>query len=401
MLRRRDEASCVKFFEPSTDPAEGLGVLLLFRLIEEAVPAFFRPDRRVRIVRAPGRLDVLGGLQVGADAPALQLPIAEAACIAIQERDDDLVRLWSPCRDGSRTQLLSMRLGDLGLPDAPIDYDEGHALLAGVPQDRWAAYLLGSLLVLAREHGLRPVRGVELLLHSDVPERCGVGASAAITVAALRAFALVGGLDLAPADLTRACEVVERSILRAPYRARDAATIVHAEAGELLALVGDQFASRVAVPSDLEFVAIDSGARAAADAVDAVGVGAPPADVARFLALLAEPPSLAHRHELGELLFAAHAQYGAVGRVAAAADFVVATARQRRAAGGGVFGAKATGRGGGGTVLLLGEQTKVWYEALRIKKALLQETGHSGHIFRWSSPGALSFGAIELTPNGG
>jgi len=65
MLRRRDEASCVKFFEPSTDPAEGLGVLLLFRLIEEAVPAFFRPDRRVRIVRAPGRLDVLGGLQVG------------------------------------------------------------------------------------------------------------------------------------------------------------------------------------------------------------------------------------------------------------------------------------------------------------------------------------------------
>jgi hypothetical protein len=49
--------------------------------------------------------------------------------------------------------------------------------------------------------------------------------------------------------------------------------------------------------------------------------------------------------------------------------------------------------------VLLGERGKVWYEALRIKKALLQATGHSGHVFRWSSPGALAFGSIELQPN--
>ena len=40
--------------------------------------------------------------------------------------------------------------------------------------------------------------------------------------------------------------------------------------------------------------------------------------------------------------------------------------------------------------VMLGERGKVWYEALRIKKALLQQTGHSGHIFRWSSPGAAT-----------
>jgi mevalonate kinase len=65
-----------------------------------------------------------------------------------------------------------------------------------------------------------------------------------------------------------------------------------------------------------------------------------------------------------------------------------------------VFGAKSTGRGGGGTVVLLGERGKVWYEALRIKKALLTATGHSAHVFRWSSPGAASFGSIELEPGG-
>ena len=65
-----------------------------------------------------------------------------------------------------------------------------------------------------------------------------------------------------------------------------------------------------------------------------------------------------------------------------------------------VFGGKITGGGSGGTVVMLGERGKVWYEALRIKKALLEHTGHSAHIFRWSSPGAVVFGGIELRPSG-
>ena len=55
-MLRGDEVPRVKFFEPSTDPAEGLGVLMLFRLIEESVGAFFQPDRPIHVTRAPGRL---------------------------------------------------------------------------------------------------------------------------------------------------------------------------------------------------------------------------------------------------------------------------------------------------------------------------------------------------------
>ena len=51
-------------------------------------------------------------------------------------------------------------------------------------------------------------------------------------------------------------------------------------------------------------------------------------------------------------------------------------------------------------MLVLGDQTKAWYEALRLKKALRDQTGHSAHVFRYSSPGALAFGSIELTPVG-
>ena len=372
--------------------------MVLFRLIEESVPAFFRADRPIVITRAPGRLAVLGG-----SAPAglrLQLPIAEAACVAVQQSDDDLVRLWAPCRDGSRSQMLSMRLADLGLPDTPIDYQEARALLLPDPRDRWAGYLLGALLVLARERGLRPTRGSDLLLYSDVPERRGVAASTAITLAAMRAFALQHGIELAPTELASLVHTVEHEIFGAADRRGDAMALLRAEAGELLVLrdgAGDP--GRLAVPSDLEFIALETGPLPDGAATVAAAV-ADDAQAARFAELLHQEPSDANRRELGDLLFAAHAgRGGGSGEFASPADLVVTAARARRDAGGPLLGATATGDSGN-TVVLLGPHTKIWYEALRLKKALHQATGHSAHVFRWSSPGALSFGSIELRPIG-
>lgn len=391
----------MKFFEPSTDPAEGLGVLMLFRLIEESVGAFFQPDRPIHVTRAPGRLDVLGGRSPGANALTLQMPIAEGACVAIQPRTDTLVRLWSPCRDGSRTQMLSMDLRDLGVPERPIDAGEARALFLPGPSDRWAGYLLGALLALVRSGRVMPTHGAELLLHSDIPEGAGVASSSAITLAALRAFARLYGAELGVDDQVQACVQVERDFVAAPSRAADVRALLHAEPGELVALQGEQFAGSWALPSDLEIVGLDSGVLPRGErSSDGAGSGGDDALVQRFRALLAAEPSLAHRSELGDQLFLAHAAYGTSGRGEAATDYLVEQAKLRRAAGGAVLGAKASGRGGGGAVVLLGEHGKVWYEALRIKKALLQHTGHSAHVFRWSSPGALAFGAIDLRPTG-
>ena len=393
----------MKHFVPSSTPPEGLGVMLLFELIDEAVPAFFRPDRTIHIQRAPGRLGVFGGARGGAGR-GRQLPTAEAACAAVQLRDDTLVRLWSPCRDGSRTQLLSMQLGDLGLPDAPIPYDEARALFAADPRDHWAAHLLGCLLVLARERGVRFERGAEVLLHSDVPERVGAGASAAVQVAAMRAFADAYGLTLGGDDLVELCAIVDREVAGVADGVAGPATATFGEADELLAvrLAPCAIETRVQVPTDLEFVGLDSGVRRGdlAGAAGDADADAALARAERFLSLVQQDLSLAHRHELGDLLFAAHDDYAARGLGEPVADFLVERVRERRAAGAAVYGAKMMGRGGGGAVVLLGDRGKVWYEALRIKKALLEHTGHSAHVFRWSSPGALAFGGVELRPSG-
>ncbi|MBL8751254.1 MAG: GHMP kinase [Planctomycetes bacterium] len=466
-----------KHFVPSTMPAEGLGVLSLFHLVEAAVPAFFRPDRTIHVARAPGRLDVLGGFADYSGSLVLQLPTAEAACAAVQVRDDDLVRLWSPSEDGSRTQLLSVRLADLGLPDAPIDADEARAFFHADPRDRWAGYLLGCCLVLARARRIRFTNGAEILLHSDVPEGMGVGSSAAIEVATMRALAEAYGIPLSPRELALLCQQVENEVLGTPCGVMDQMTAVTAEADELLALRCQpcEVEGSIPVPAEVEFVGLTSGVRhtddrrqyhdvrigaffgarmladrpgwrgwlancdiaefraqqssllpvtiGGADFLQRYGGHADPhtridpardyavrapsahpveenARAERFRELLQQGPSAERHRELGDILFAAHDAYGACGLGETVTDFLVATARARRDAGAPLYGAKVSGGGRGGTVVLFGERGKVWYEALRIKKALLQETGHSGHIFRWSSPGAMSFGTVEMRPSG-
>ena len=389
----------MKHFTPSQTPAEGLGVLTVFRLIEEAASAFFEPGRPIHIARAPGRLDVMGGLSGGLSPLLLALPTAEAACVAIQLRDDDLVRLWSPCRDGSRTQMLTVQMADLGLPATPVDYAEARAFLIADPRDRWSGYLLGSLLVLAREHALTPEHGVDLLLYSDVPNLCGVASSSAITVACLRAFALQYGLDLPPTEFARLAQIVEREVLQANGRVADAMAAVLAEPSELLALSGSvgDLVERIKVPTDLEFVGLETGTHTDPKKLETADEG-DASRTQRFHDLLKMEPSAKNRLELGDLMFKSHDHYASSGSSNDACDLVVDVLKKRRAAGGGILGAKLTGRGGGGTVVLLGEPTKVWHEALRAKKALNLATGHSGHVFRWSSPGAVSFGSVLLEP---
>jgi L-arabinokinase len=118
----------------------------------------------------------------------------------------------------------------------------------------------------------------------------------------------------------------------------------------------------------------------------------------RVRALLEQPLDGTARTELGDLMFGSHASYSACGLGHEATDFLVDQVEKRRSAGAGVHGARVTGAGSGGTVVILGERGKVWHEALRIKQALLRHTGHAAEIFRWSSPGAMSFGVLHLLP---
>jgi len=386
----------VTHFVPSAMPDEGLGVLLMIRMVEQNTPDFFAPDRPVSIARAPGRLEVVGGLALDERDLALHLPTAEGACAAVQLRDDEFMRVFSPGSDGSRTERLSVRLQDLGIPDAPIPYDEARAFLCADPKDAWVAHVLGGVLALAREHGHILPSGFELILSSDVPQRCGAGSSAAIEIASLRAIAAVFGIQISDDELVVCARAVERDILRSDVGAVAQRTATSAQSGAVLAVRGDHGSAEgsIAVPEGLEFVGLDLGIVCPAAEVEVAVAVAETQRAERFAALLKEPATEATRRELGELMFVSHRARGTTGD-RRLGEFVIDVARQRRAAGAALWGAVMAGRG---TVVVLGDRTKAWYEALRLKKALREETGYSAHIFRYSSPGAAAFGSIELTP---
>ncbi|HLQ37799.1 MAG TPA: hypothetical protein VK348_08360, partial [Planctomycetota bacterium] len=265
-------------FVPSRMPAEGYGVLHLLRVIDDAVPAFFSPNSPIHIGRAPGRLDVMGGIADYSGSLVLQLPIAEAACCAVQQRADLELHVWSPSRDDSRSSHVALRLGDLGLPDQPIDYAAARALFAQRPRDRWVAYLLGSLLVLARERSVRFSSGMALLLFSSVPEGKGLSSSAAIEVAAMQAVAALHGVTLTGRELALLCQLVENEVAGAPCGVMDQMTATGGVQDALLALRCQpcEVEGNVELPPELELLGLDSGVRHAVGGSDyrAVRVGA-------------------------------------------------------------------------------------------------------------------------------
>ena len=480
-------------FQPSSLPDEGSGCLYLFQLVDRAVPDYFAPDKRITVARAPGRIDVMGGIAEYSGSLVLQFPTSEAACVAVQDRDDELVCVWSPTRDETRSQIVKWGMRDLGLRDQRTDLAVAGMLLRADPRDRWTCYVLGALLMLTEARGLRIERGVAILLRSDVPEGKGIGASSAITVATLRALAEHYGIELTGQELALLCERVEREIARAECSVADAMTAVFGKSDELTALrcqpCGHE--GSIALPEDMEIVGIDSGlshattdstyldvraaaamgarmlldvrgikvhdsgngrwgeddpwrgylANCAADdfrdrfdsALPASMLGAEfaqrfgghadvhaPIDAQRrypvraatrhpieenaraerFRAILQHGGGVADndRIDLGELMFASHRSYTACGLGHARTDYILEQARIRREKGGMLYGARVTGRGAGGAVALLGKRVHVWHEALRIKKALLEATGHSATIFRYSSQGSLPFGVIQLAP---
>jgi galactokinase len=380
-------------------PDEGLGVLVLIRMVEKSTPEFFSPDRVIHISRAPGRIEILGGLGRGERDLTLQLATSEAAGVAVQRRSDEFMRVFSPCNDGSRTDRLSVRLQDLGLPGEPISYQEARAFLCADPKDAWIAHLFGAVLVLAREHGHTIAGGFDMMLSSDIPEGRGAGSSAAIEVASLSAISRAFGLGLDDDELVAIARTVERHILRLDVGGAAQRTAVRAKSGAVLALRGEhaQVESSIAVPTGLEFVGLELGTACAIAQVDVAVAKAESERAERFAALLQQPLTDASRWQMGELMFTSHAARGITGD-RRLGEFVIRVAQQRRAAGAALWGAVMAGRG---TVVVLGDQTKAWHESLRLKKALREETGHSAHVFRYSSPGAAAFGALELSPVGG
>lgn len=199
--------------------------------------AFFEGASPLRVARAPGRLDVMGGIADYSGSVVLEMPLAEAAYAFLQPRADGRLRIRSASMDSGEAEAIlefetaAGEAGNLGSPEAAAAYFRER------PGERWAGYLAGCWPVLSEARpGIDLSGGAGLLLVSEVPSGAGVSSSAAIEVATLRALASVYGIEMEGMELARLCQRVENVVVGAPCGIMDQVTSALGREGELLAL---------------------------------------------------------------------------------------------------------------------------------------------------------------------
>ena len=238
-------------------------------------PASKEDERPVFVARAPGRLDVMGGIADYSGSLVLQWPIREATRVALRPWSEPLISITSIARGGLERRC-DVPLGVVADPRQP--YDDVRAWFARDPAQHWAAYVAGVFHVLAREHGVGFDAGAAILVHSDVPEGKGVSSSAAIEAATMEAVVAAWQLAIEPRMRAVRCQQVENLIVGAPCGVMDQMASICGEAGSLMALLCQpaEFQGSVPLPEGLGVWGIDSGIRHAVTGADyaAVRVGA-------------------------------------------------------------------------------------------------------------------------------
>ena len=402
----------------------------------------FNSKSELIVSRAPGRLDVMGGIADYSGSLVLEFPIAEATFVAIQVNTERTLNIVTMLDEEPRYSSFTM---PLSVFDGPAEYESAREYFQKGTVSLWPAYVAGVFLVLMRERNVNFASGANILISSRVPLGKGVSSSAALEVAVMQAVAEAFRVSIEGRDKALLCQKVENLVVGAPCGVMDQMTAVFCERDRLLLLLCQpaELKGMISLPRQLRLWGIDSGIRHSVSGADYGSVRAntfkglriisdlkkakvdylaniSPAEfeseyllqlpenlrmptahpvyenvrVQRFVDLLYQcetsdnPGALFN--ELGELMYASHQSYTALGLGSDGTDLIVELVRRER-----LFGAKITGGGSGGTVAVLGDQTsRAAIERVVAKYA--QQTGHQPYIFDGSSSGSLAFGHLRL-----
>ncbi|XP_042495779.1 L-arabinokinase-like [Macadamia integrifolia] len=272
------------------------------RWIREQIAAagIFNWEEEIYVARAPGRLDVMGGIADYSGSLVLQMPIREACHVAVQSIHPSNQKLWKHAQArqlakgkestpvlqivsygseiSNRGPTFDMDLSDLMDGDEPLSYEKANKFFAQDPSQKWAAYVAGTILVLMAELGVRFDNSISMLVSSAVPEGKGVSSSASVEVASMSALAAAHGLNINPRDLALLCQKVENHVVGAPCGVMDQMTSACGEANRLLAMICQpaEVIGLVDIPPHVRFWGIDSGIRHSVGGTDygSVRIGA-------------------------------------------------------------------------------------------------------------------------------
>jgi L-arabinokinase len=238
----------------------------LLARVRGELSADFAPGRPIRVSRAPGRLDVMGGIADYTGSLVCEMPLDRAAAVALQARGDRQVQVFSfNLFDEHKPFTLRLPLDAIARSDAATlrrEFDQ--------PGRGWAAYLVGSLFAI-HQRGLVDLAdprhtGLSLAVHSTVPAGAGVSSSAALEVATMMNLIDHFGIGrdcVTGLDIAAMCQQAEHEVVGAPCGIMDQVTSCLGEAGALLRMVCQphEILPPLQLPDGVRVVGINSGVR--------------------------------------------------------------------------------------------------------------------------------------------
>lgn len=243
------------------------------------------------MARAPGRLDVMGGIADYSGSLVLEMPIAEATLAAVQKIGEPIIKIVSFSGDTGRTFAFEMPLLHFANDNPNGGYKPIKDYFSRNRSNHWASYIVGAFSILSGELGIDFQNGARILISSRIPIGKGVSSSAALEVAAMQAICSAFDIRVEPRELALLCQKVENLIVGAACGVMDQITANCGAENSLVSLLCQpaEILGMLSIPAAVEFWGIDSGVRHAVAGSDytSVRIGAfigyrIIADLARF-----------------------------------------------------------------------------------------------------------------------
>ena len=168
----------------------------------------FGPRRKAVIVRAPGRLNLMGRHVDHRGGAVNVMAIDREIVFVAAARNDDQVRLVNvdSRRFAEREFSISELLGSMRWDDWLSYVNSQHVreiLLRS--QGDWSNYIKASLLRLQQGYHQVRILGMDAAVAGDVPTAAGLSSSSALVVASAEAAVAFNALDVTPSELVDFC----------------------------------------------------------------------------------------------------------------------------------------------------------------------------------------------------
>ena len=225
-------------------------------------PDGFDNDKDVIIVRAPARLDLMGGIADYCGSNVFEATLSNSLVMGSQLRDDGKLNVLSigAEKDGLKPSV-SLSISDLYNGGAIKEYKDIKRLFRRDTASSWAGYCLGAFYVLLKEGKVDAFeRGMNIVIKSNIPLGAGISSSAALEIAAMTSASVQYKLELDALDLARLAQTAENRVVGAPCGIMDQITSAIGEEGKVISILCQpgEILEWVELPENVQIIGINS-----------------------------------------------------------------------------------------------------------------------------------------------